>query len=189
MSKLRDVQIKLDRVLSVVSNTIQFISGICLVVIVGTFAWLVYGRYILNSTPTWVEQLALILVVVITFLSSAVGLKERTHLSVDILPYMLPQKLRSLLFMVIDLMLIWFGYMMMTKSYDLAVFNWTTEIPLLDIPLGVRSIPLIISGFLIILFCFNNFLRNLLSFLTGEEPEDEDVIVNPLTEAELGEKS
>ncbi len=189
MNKLRDVQIKLDKALSIISNIIQFVSGICLIVIIGTFAWLVYGRYILNSTPTWVEQLALILVVVITFLSSAVGLKERTHLNVDILPYMLPLKPRSILLMLIDLMLIWFGYMMMVNSYGLAVFNWTTEIPLLDIPLGVRSIPLIISGFLIILFCFNNFLRNLLCVFTGEEPDEADDTVNPLTEVELREKT
>lgn len=180
MDILNRFQQKFDRILTVLASFFKLISGICLVVIVATFVWLVYGRYVLNSTPTWVEQLALILVVVITFLSSAIGLKERTHLSVDILPYMLPPKPRAVIYMIINVMLIWFGYMMAVKSYELAVFNWTTEIPLLDVPLSVRSIPLIVSGVLICLFSFNNLLKYILYYSTGIAPDDEYEDENPL---------
>lgn len=180
MDNLSRFQQRFDQVLTVLAEICKLVSGLCLVVIVATFAWLVYGRYILNSTPTWVEQLALILVVVITFISSAVGLKEKTHLSVDILPYMLPPKPRAVVYMVINAMLLWFGYMMTVKSYELAVFNWTTEIPLLDVPLSVRSMPLIVSGILICLFSFNNFLKNIIYFDTGIIPGEEEKIDNPL---------
>lgn len=180
MDVLSRFQQQLDRVLTVLAGFFKFISGLCLVVIVATFAWLVYGRYILNSTPTWVEQLALILVVVITFFSSAVGLKEKTHLSVDILPSMLPPKPRAVVYMIIHIMLMWFGYMMAVKSYQLALFNWTTEIALLDVPLSVRSMPLIVSGILILLFSFNNLLKYIIYFSTGIAPDDEYVEDNPL---------
>ena len=40
-----------------------------MVVLLATFGWLVFGRYVLNVTPTWVEQLALVLVGYITFLA------------------------------------------------------------------------------------------------------------------------
>lgn len=189
MDILTRFQLHYDRVLTVVANFFKLISGLCLVVIVATFAWLVYGRYILNSTPTWVEQLALILVVVITFFSSAVGLKEKTHLSVDILPYMLPPKPRAVIYMVINLMLIWFGYMMATKSYELALFNWTTEIPLLDVPLTVRSVPLVVSGILICLFSFNNLLKYIIYYNTGVAPDNEFEEDNPLLDEAREENS
>ncbi|NRA86138.1 MAG: TRAP transporter small permease [Rhizobiales bacterium] len=180
MDALSQFQQQFDRILTVLSDFFKLISGLCLIVIVATFAWLVYGRYILNSTPTWVEQLALILVVVITFFSSAVGLKEKTHLSVDILPYMVPPKPRAIIYMVINIMLIWFGYMMAVNSYKLAIFNWTTEIPLLDVPLSVRSMPLVISGILICLFSFNNLLKYIIYYKTGIAPDNEDENQNPL---------
>ena len=177
MKRLQFLQQKLDEWLTLLASFFKLISGISLVIIVVTFAWLVYGRYVLNSTPTWVEQLALLLVVVITFFSSAVGLKEKTHLSVDILPYMLPLRARLVLFAIINVILIWFGYIMMTESYNLAVFNWSTVIPLLDVPLGLRSIPLVISGGLICLFCFNDLLKNIIAIATGDfSKESEDNI-------------
>lgn len=137
------------------------ISGVCLIFIVLTFGWLVYGRYVLNFTPTWVEQLALLLIVVITFLSSAVGIKERTHLSVEIVPSALPDKIRPMLNILISLIVGGFGLIMMVESYALTTFNWSTEIPLLSIPEGVRTIPAVASGFLLCVFSLGNILRDL----------------------------
>lgn len=34
------------------------LSGVFMVVLVASFGWLVFGRYVLNDTPTWVEQMA-----------------------------------------------------------------------------------------------------------------------------------
>ena len=42
-------------------NTVA--TGVALVFLTVIFGWLVFGRYVLNSTPTWVEQVALLLVV------------------------------------------------------------------------------------------------------------------------------
>ena len=51
----------------------EFITRICivlaaisLVAMTVFYVWLVYGRYVLNDTPTWVEQVSLLLVMVIT---------------------------------------------------------------------------------------------------------------------------
>ncbi len=154
---------RVETVLSLIAKVCTFISGICLITIVATFGWLVFGRYVLNSTPTWVEQLALLLIVVITFLSSAVGIRERTHLSVEIVPYALPQRIRSVLYIVIYIIVGGFGIVMMLESYNLTAFNWTTEIPLLDVPEGLRTLPAVISGFLLFIFSLGNILQELVS--------------------------
>jgi TRAP-type transport system small permease protein len=161
MSNLNKFLTCFDRPLAFIAKICTFISGMCLVTLVASFSWLVFGRYLLNDTPTWVEQLALLLIVVITFLSSAVGIKERTHLSVEIVPYALPHKTRSILYIFIYVVVAVFGFIMMIKSYDLTLFSWTTNIPLLDVPEGLRTVPMMISGGLLCLFSFGNILKEI----------------------------
>jgi TRAP-type C4-dicarboxylate transport system permease small subunit len=60
----------------------NIITGLALVIMTVIFSWLVYGRYVLNSTPTWVEQVSLLLVVLIGFLGAAIGIHKKTHLGV-----------------------------------------------------------------------------------------------------------
>lgn len=152
---------RLGRCLDFLASTCTLVSGISMVVLVATFGWLVYGRYILNSTPTWVEQLSLLLVITITFLSSAVGVRERTHLSVDIVPLMCRARIRVFLKIFSDLLLGCFGALMALEAAGLMEFSWYKRIPLLDIPEGVRYVPVVISGVLVALFSMGNIAREL----------------------------
>ena len=61
MSRLADAVRKLDQALGWLSAAVTLLSGLSLVFLVVSFGWLVYGRYVLNETPTWVEQVALLL--------------------------------------------------------------------------------------------------------------------------------
>ncbi len=61
------------RVLDAVASACMAIAGVMMVTLIVIFGWLVFGRYVLNDTPTWVEQTSLLLVAWITFLGAAVG--------------------------------------------------------------------------------------------------------------------
>ena len=61
-------------ILDKISSICNVITGFSIVLMTVIFSWLVYGRYILNSTPTWVEQISLLLIVLISFLGAAVGI-------------------------------------------------------------------------------------------------------------------
>lgn len=150
-----------DRLQDRVAWLCTLISGLCLVTLVGTFGWLVYGRYILNATPTWVEQLSLLMIVTITFLSSGVGVRENSHLSVDILPGLLPRRGRAALKLLSSAMLFLFGLVMAVNALALVRFTWAQEIPLLGLPEGVRSLPMVISGALIMLFSLGQAAQTL----------------------------
>ena len=47
-----------DEVLDLFSKICLILAGTALVAMTLMFAWLVYGRYVLNDTPTWVEQVS-----------------------------------------------------------------------------------------------------------------------------------
>jgi TRAP-type C4-dicarboxylate transport system permease small subunit len=165
----------IDRVLGLLSRAITVLSGLCLVFLVVSFGWMVCGRYVLNATPSWVEQVALLLIVVITFFSTAVNARDGSNLSVDILPLMLPWRLRRWLLALIDVILCGFGLLMALKGYDLTLFAWSTKVPMINLPEGLRNLPLVVCGCLLVVFCATNAVKR---FTQGEPlpPADADTI-------------
>lgn len=148
-----------DRILDGLASICKLITGISLVTLTVTFGWLVYGRYILNATPTWVEQTALLLVMLIAFLGAAVGVHEHTHLSVTLFRTSAPPWLRTVLLFLSDLIMAGFGFAMVWAGTTLTVFKWGSEIPLIQVPEGLRSLPLAVCGALIVLFSIGHMLR------------------------------
>lgn len=129
------------------------VASLALVLLIGSFGWLVFGRYVLNTTPTWVEQLALLLICYITFLGAAVGVKEDTHLGVTLFRDMLPVGLNQIVLLFCDIALAIFGTVMCLSSIELVRFGWPTLLPMLNLPEGVRSLSAALCGGLIALFC------------------------------------
>ena len=134
-------------------------TGFALIVMTVIFSWLVYGRYVLNSTPTWVEQVSLLLVVLIGFLGAAIGIHKKTHLGVTYFRDRMPTPLKITFDLITHFMLIVFGYVMMIYSYQLVIFKWSTQIPLIHVPEGLRAVPIMICGALILLFSIGHVIN------------------------------
>ena len=142
----------IDTVLDGIAAICRLLAGVSLVVLTVIFSWLVFGRYVLNATPTWVEQAALLLIMVIAFIGAAVGIHEHSHLSVTML--------RRLVFVAVtDLLLAGFGLLMLWYGARLTIFKWSSSIPLIQLPEGLRSLPLTVGGGLILLFSLGHLLR------------------------------
>jgi TRAP-type C4-dicarboxylate transport system permease small subunit len=122
------------------------------------FGWLVYGRYVLNSTPTWVEQVSLLLIVLIGFLGASVGIYRKTHLGVSYFKDHSPRPIRRFFEFASYIMLGVFGALMMYYSYGLMLFKWGSEIPLLGISEGFRAIPIMLCGGLTMLYCIGHVI-------------------------------
>ena len=142
----------MKRLLDLASGTCLLLASVALVVLVLVFGHLVFGRYVLNATPTWVEQLALLLILVITFLGSAAGVHEDTHLGVSFMREALPPTPRNVVRLVCDLTVGAFGAIMFVSCLELARFSWGSELPMLGIPEGVRSVPAATCGALMAMF-------------------------------------
>ena len=159
----------MDRSFDLISKVCLLIAGTALVVMTSIFAWLVFGRYVLNDTPTWVEQVSLLLVMVIAFFGAAVGVNQHTHLSVVIFRNMVPTKLRLLFVFITDSLMMIFGAMMFWYGWELTQFKWKTLIPLIQWSEGLRSLPLTICGALLFLFSAGHLIR---LFLGRDERKD-----------------
>lgn len=149
----------MDKSFDLIAKLCMFIAGVSLVVMTTIFAWLVFGRYVLNDTPTWVEQVSLLLVMVIAFLGASVGVHQNTHLSVVIFRTMVPARIRMVFVIISDVLMAGFGGLMFWHGWDLTIFKWSAQIPLLQWPEGLRSLPLTIAGALLLLFSIGHLIR------------------------------
>jgi TRAP-type C4-dicarboxylate transport system permease small subunit len=149
-----------ERFLDAMAKLAMAVSSVMMVVLIVIFGWLVYGRYVINATPTWVEQVALLIVVWITFLGAAVGIRRGTHLSVEFIRDALPEKLRSLCLLFSIVMLLFFGIIMAWQGYVMYERTARRMIPLLGISEGWRAVPVSLSGVLISLYSLDNLRKH-----------------------------
>jgi len=154
----------MDRAYDLIAKVCLGLAGLALVVMTVIFAWLVFGRYVLNDTPTWVEQVSLLLIMVISFLAAAVGVHQHTHLSVVVFRNIVPSWIRTIFVIISDFMMAAFGGMMFWYGTELTLFKWNTLIPLIQWPEGLRSLPLTIAGAMIFLFSSGHLLRVVLGY-------------------------
>ncbi|SFR06455.1 TRAP transporter small permease [Poseidonocella sedimentorum] len=159
----------MDQCYDLIARLCQIIAGTALVVMTGIFAWLVFGRYVLNDTPTWVEQVSLLLVMVIAFFGAAVGVREHTHLSVIIFRNMVPAPVRLGMVILSDLLMLIFGALMFWYGWELTLFKWKALIPLIQWSEGLRSLPMTIAGVLLFLFSAGHLIRVLLGRDTRQD--------------------
>lgn len=160
-----------DRTLDKICQIFTVFTGTALVFMTVIFGWLVFGRYVLNSTPTWVEQVSLILVVNIAFLGAAVGIHYKTHLGVAVFYEISPRPIQMLFDFISHSTLAGFGLTMLVYGYKLTMFKWGTMVPLINISEGWRSMPIAISGAFIFLSSVGHlihFFKNFKQQAAGE---------------------
>lgn len=140
----------------------RIIAGVALVAMTLLLGYQVFGRYVLNDTPTWVDPLSLLLVMLIAFLGAGIGVYENTHLAVVILRTKASRRIRSVLVVTSDLLMVVFGGLMLWYGGQLTIFKWNSLIPLIQWPEGLRSLPLTICGGMILIFSLGHLVRHLL---------------------------
>ncbi|KAA2314314.1 TRAP transporter small permease [Pseudooceanicola sediminis] len=157
-----------DAVLALLAQVCMVVAGILLVALIVIFGWLVFGRYVLNDTPTWVEQAALLMVVWITFLGGAAGVWAKAHLSIDFVREMMPPAICVPLRWLAVIGVIVFGAYLGWYGLELAQKTWQRSIPMLGFSEGWRAVPMSICGFLSVLFS----LSHLAALFRGEDPAE-----------------
>lgn len=132
-----------------------------LLLIVATVAWQVFGRYVLHNPPTWAEGLALLLVLYVTLIAAAVGVRDAGHIGMESLLVLVPDRVRILIERLIHVLIAFFGLTMVYNGWVLGMSVMHYKIPGLGLSEGLRYVPLVISGGLIALFSLEHILASL----------------------------
>jgi TRAP-type C4-dicarboxylate transport system permease small subunit len=166
---MQNISSVLARWLSLAARAALVLASIGLVLMTVFIGWQVFGRFVLNDSPSWTEPLAILLMGWFIFLGAAIGVREGYHLSFEVLLYVLPPGGRRILDSVSDAAVAFFGAAMAVYGYQMAAKTWSSTIPGLGYPGGVHFIALIAGGVLISLFS----LERLALRMAGTNPRRE----------------
>jgi TRAP-type C4-dicarboxylate transport system permease small subunit len=132
------------------------VIGLCTIVVCVLLQ--VFGRYVLNDTPTWAEALALVLVLWVTMFGAAVGVRDAGHIGMESLLVWVSEEKRRWLEMLIHLLSGLFGAMMAWQGTVLAESVMGYKIPTLGIPEGFNHLPVAAAGVMIVLFSIEHII-------------------------------
>lgn len=142
-----------------------------LVVLVACVQWQVLGRYLLNDSPTWTEPFALLLVLYITALAVAVGVRDAGHLGLESLIALLPHGAQRVAEALIHACVLAFALLMAWAGWEWLTLKWNEPKPMLGVPEGLDYLPLVIAGALMALFC----IEHLIALWRGQAVEEAGV--------------
>ncbi len=145
----------------------MYLSVAGLFFIVAIVFFQVFGRYVLNASPTWTESLALVIVLYVTLIGAAVGVRDAGHIGMESLLVLVPDAIRNRIELLIHALVIVFGAAMVWNGALLAGSVWSYLIPNLGLPEAVRYFPLVISGVLIMSFS----IEHVIALLQGKTVE------------------
>ena len=141
------------------------LAVVLLLIVIVSVQWQVIGRYVFNSSPTWAEALAMLLVMYVTALGVAVGVRDAGHIGLESIVSLLPESWRLKLEVVIHLLVATFGVLMAYSGWVWSTLKWNEKKPMLSVPESVDYIPLVIAGVLIVLFS----AEHIIALVRGQE--------------------
>ena|SRR5262245_17805993 len=130
-----------------------FFAGLSLVIITLIIPYGVFTRYVLNSASSWPEPMAVLLMIVLSFLSAVVCYREYLHIAVGMLPAALTGVPRLLLGFIIEAGMLFTNLFMLWYGSKLVATMWyqsIAEFPVVSV--GVSYLPVPIGGALTALF-------------------------------------
>lgn len=162
-----DVVIK--RVLWVVDRLSDLLALFALCALVLVVSWQVFGRYVLNSSPRWSTEVALILLVWLGFLGIAIGARERSHIALEFVVDRLPGAVATVVRRLAPGLLLVFGLYLVFQGWSFTQLTMNSTLPSTGLPTAVQYAAMPVSGVLISIYG----VLQLLGVETRRDVEDE----------------
>ncbi len=126
----------------------------CLILLMAAAGFVqVVTRYVFKIPLFWIEEFARYLMVWMVFIGAALAISKQAHLRVDVLDFLLPQRVKDILHALVSLLIAVFAFAFGLSSYELIIDQ--VEIgqvsPAMQVPMGaVYSVLLVGSGLIVI---------------------------------------
>jgi TRAP-type C4-dicarboxylate transport system permease small subunit len=149
---------KLARLSAWISQFARWFAGAGLIVMTLIIAWQVFARYVLNASPSWAEQAALLLMIWYVMFAAAAGVREGFHIRIAVVEDALSGKAQRFVRLLAHTSVALFGVAMTVWGCELTAATWEHVIPTLGLPRGVAYIPIPVAGVLIFLFSVEHII-------------------------------
>lgn len=154
-----------------------FISLIALLAMIVIIVYQVFSRQILHKTPSWAEELAVLLFVWVSFLGIAYGFRRKLHIGVSFLVDLFPEKIQTLLDLFAKTLILLFSCVLLFYGWKFTVLMNNSTMPGTGLPTSVLYASLPVTGFFLLIYSIELF------FTKGLHQEFDDEIDEGAIEA------
>ena len=166
--------LKIKRVLDRILET-----GLAVAMAAMTLAviWQVFTRFVIRQPSNWTEELAIFLLIWIGLLGSAVALRHKAHLGIDVLVNRFPLKYRHITAIFVYVCVIFFsvGVLIIGGSKMVAVVLMNRQVsPALGIQMGYVYLALPISGLFITMYGVDFIIHEIKLLIEGREETEKE---------------
>ena len=141
----------------------KWVASIGLLLMTAIIVVQVFSRYVLNDSPVWAEQAALLLMIWYVFIAAAAGVREGFHIRIAVIAESLPEVLQRWVRLLTHLLVLLFGIAMAVFGAQLAAATWEHVIPTLGLSRWLAYVPISVSGVLIVGFSAEQLVADLRS--------------------------
>ena len=128
-------------------------GGVAIVAMSLIIPWGVFTRYVLGTGSQWPEPIAILLMMVFTFIGAACAYRAGGHIAVAMITERLPKPLQTLLAWVVDLLMAAVSGFVAWYGTKLCIATWGQSIAELSwLPVGATYASLPLGGALTLLF-------------------------------------
>lgn len=139
-----------DKTINTAYHGIYSITKIFLLFQVVITSYVVFGRFVLDKTPGWGEELSLLCMVWFSLLSASVAIKDDHHIRLSLVDMILPKKALRVLHGFTNFLIFCFGIFMIVGGIKLMILTKNYIMPGSGISSLWLYMSLPIAGFCII---------------------------------------
>lgn len=137
-----------------VTRALKATSIATFMVLVVVVAWQVFARQVLDSAPSWTEEAARYVFIVLIFLAAALVFFERGHIAVEVFVRRLPAAAQRVIAVGIELVVLFFAVWVLVWGGGLISANaWNQQMSALPASVGQVYLVMPLAGVLIAYAC------------------------------------
>lgn len=144
-----------EHVINVLNRLERFITAataVIMIILSALICWQVFSRYVMNSSPFWIEEISVISMMWIGLLGASACVWTESHMSLELVVSRLPETLRIWLRAATDIMIGVFAFFLFERGMFLVQRTMGGTLSSLPLAVGYTYLVLPIAGGLMVLF-------------------------------------
>ena len=160
----------LDRVERMITAT----TAVIMIILSVLICWQVFSRYILNSSPFWIEEISVISLMLIGLLGAAACIWTESHMSLELVVSRLPETFRVWLRAATDIMIGVFALFLLERGIFLVQRTMGGILSSLPLAVGYTYLVLPIAGGLMVVFALFRAINGVVRHYAAKEGRPND---------------
>ena len=130
-------------------------------------------RFVFNRSPSWAEEIAIVLMIWFGILAIPIGVKHKLHIGIEFIFKMFPPRVQYRIFRCVNLIIAAFGLMMIVYGIELTKFMTMSTLPATKISSAVEYVVLPLSGLMLVYNSLEFVFQSYAEFLDQDQLQKE----------------